>query len=154
MILKPKQNHPDRSVQKSQDRKKADKFGQMLLLLLIVFFDCNDVVHNEFLPQVRTINKQCYLEVIYRLHVAIRQKLTEFWKNQSWILQHNNAPANTSMLVREFLAKNKIVITVYTGKTWLPADFFLFPKLRKPTKEKRFATIKGIKEDWKKRWYK
>ena len=31
-------------------------------------------------------------------------------KTQSWILHHDNAPAHTSMLVREFLAKHKTVI--------------------------------------------
>ena len=56
------------------------------------------------------INKEYYLEVMQRLREAIHQKRTELWKNQSWISHHNNAPADTSMLVREVLAKNKIVI--------------------------------------------
>ena len=51
-----------------------------------------------------------YLEVICRLRKAIHQKRIELWKNQLWILHHDNLAANTSMLVREFLAKNKTVI--------------------------------------------
>ena len=47
-----------------------------------------------------------YLEDMRWLREAIRQKRTELWKNQSRILHHDNAPAHTSMLVREFLAKN------------------------------------------------
>ena len=75
-----------------------------------VLFDCNGVLHHEFLPQCRTVNKEYYLEVMRRLRQAIRQKRAELWKNQSWILHNDNAPDHTSMLVRRFLAKNKTVI--------------------------------------------
>ncbi|KAA1414165.1 hypothetical protein F0U44_22385, partial [Nocardioides humilatus] len=117
-------------------------------VLLTVFFDCNGVVHHEFLPQGRTVNKEYYLEVMRRLREAIRQKRTELWKKQSWILHHDNAPAHTSMLVREFLAKNKTVIMPQPPYSphLAPADFFLFPKLKTPMKGKRFATIEAIKE--------
>ena len=37
-----------------------------------VFFDCNGVVHHEFLPQGRTINKEYILEVICRFRETIR----------------------------------------------------------------------------------
>ena len=83
-----------------------------------------------------------------RLREAILQKLTEFWRNQSWILQHDNAPAYTSMLVREFLVKNKTVIMPQPpySPDLAHADCFLFPKLKAPMKGKRFATIVEIKE--------
>ena len=38
-----------------------------------------------------TANKEYYLEVMRRLREAIRQKRIELWKNQSWILHHDNA---------------------------------------------------------------
>ena len=71
-----------------------------------------------------------------------RQKRTELWKNQLWILQHNNAPAHKSMLVHEFLAKNRTVIMPQP-----PADFLLFPKLKTQVKGKRFVTIEKIKKN-------
>ena len=81
----------------------------------------------------------------------------------------------TSMPVREFLAKNKILIMPQPpySPDLVPATFFLFPKLKTPTKGNRFDTIEEIKEkskhellvtakslfqkclkDWKKRWHK
>ena len=75
----------------------------------IVFFDCNGLPY-EFLPQGINVKKEYFLEVLRRLHEAIRQERLELRKNQSWILHHDNAPSHTSMLVREFFAKNKIVI--------------------------------------------
>ena len=115
-------------------------------VLYTVFFDCNGVVHHEFLPQGRIVNKEYYLEVKSRLCKAIRQKCTELWKNQSWILHHNNASAHTSMIVPEFLAKNKTVIMLQApySPDLVLADFFLFPKLKAPMKGKRFATIEEI----------
>ena len=84
--------------------KKARQVRSNVKVLLTVFFDCNGV------PQDRTVNKEYYLEVMRQLRKAIRQKRTELWKNQSWILHHDNTPAHTSMPVREFLIKNKTVI--------------------------------------------
>ena len=47
------------------------------VVLLTVFLDCTSVVHHEFLPQGRTVNKEYYLEVMRRLREKIRQKRTE-----------------------------------------------------------------------------
>ena len=52
------------------------------------------------------------------------------------------------MLVLEFLVKNKTVIMpqpLYSTDL-VPADFFLFPKLKELMKGKRFPTIEEIKE--------
>ena len=92
--------------------KKAHQIRSNVKDLLIVFCDCNGVVHHEFLLQCRKVNKEHYLEVIHRLREVIRQKRTELWKNQTWILHHNNAPAHTPKLVNEFLAQNK---TIFIG---------------------------------------
>ena len=117
--------------------------GSNVKVLLTVFFDWNGMVHHEFLPQVQMVNKEYYLEVMSRLREAIRQKRTKLWKNQSWILTHDNAPVYTSMPVREFLAKNKTVIMPQPPylPNLVPADFVLFPKLKTPMKEKLVATI-------------
>ena len=75
---------------------------------------------------------------------AICQKRTELRKNQSWSLQHNNAPAHPSMFVREFLAKNKrIIMSKFIGlgtHLHFPLPTFW------PLKGKRFATIEEIQE--------
>ena len=56
---------------------KAHQVRSNVKVLLTVFFDCNGVVHHEFLPQGRTVNRECYLEVMRRLCEAIPQKRTE-----------------------------------------------------------------------------
>ena len=53
--------------------EKAYQVRSNVKVLLTVFFDCNGVVHHEFLPQGRTVNNEYYLEVKRRLREAIRQ---------------------------------------------------------------------------------
>ncbi|UYV80262.1 hypothetical protein LAZ67_18002221 [Cordylochernes scorpioides] len=81
--------------------KKARQVRSNVKVLLTVFFDCRGLVHHEFLPQGRTVNKEYYLQVIRNLREAIRQKLPDLWKNKNWLLHHENAPAHSSLLVDE-----------------------------------------------------
>ena len=104
-----------------------------------------------------------------------KQFFRMFWQNHSWKLHHDNASAHTSLLIRDFLVKNKTVILPQPpySPDMAPCDFFLFPKLKRTLKGRRFANIDEIKteslkelnaipksefrkcfEDWKKRWYK
>ncbi|UYV77765.1 CLCN3 [Cordylochernes scorpioides] len=108
--------------------KKARQVRSNVKVLLTVFFDCRGVVHHEFLPQGRTVNKEYYLQVMRNLREAIRQKRPDLWKNKNWLLHHDNAPAHTSLLVRDFLAKNNTLMMPqppYSPDLAL-CDFFLF----------------------------
>ena len=155
--------------------KKARQVRPNVKVLLTVFFDCRGVVHHEFLPQSRIVNKKYYLQVMRNLREAIPQKRPDLWKNENWHLHHDNAPAHTALLVRKFLAKNNTLMTPQPpySPELAPCDFFLFLKLKRPMKGRRYATIEEIKaaskeelnkitkndflkcfEDWKKRWHK
>ena len=100
--------------------------------------------------------------------------LWNLWKNNSWLLHHDNAPAHTSLLVREFLTKNNTVRTPQLpySSDMATCDFFLFPKIERTLKGRRLTVIDDIKsvslkelkvirkiefekcfEDWKKRWH-
>ena len=83
------------------------------------------------------------------LREAIRKKRPELWKNNLWLLHHDNAPAHSSLLVRNFLAKNNTVIMPQPpySPDLVPCDFLLFPRLKRPMKGRRFATIEEIKTE-------
>ncbi|UYV72614.1 hypothetical protein LAZ67_10000060 [Cordylochernes scorpioides] len=114
--------------------KKARQVRSNVKVLLTVFFDCRGVVHHEFLPQGRMVNKEYYLQVMRNLREATRQKRPDLWKNKNWLLHHDNAPAHTSLLVRDFLAKNNTLMMPQSpySPELAPCDFFLFPKLKRP----------------------
>jgi hypothetical protein len=42
-----------------------------------LFFDHKGVVHFEFLGQDQAVNQHCYLEILARLHEAVRQRRPE-----------------------------------------------------------------------------
>ena len=116
-------------------------------LMLTVFFDSEGVVHYEFLPQGRTVNKDYYLEVIQRLREEVRKKIPDAWRENEWMLQHDNAPSHSSFLVRDFLAKHATTVLPQPpySPDLAPADFFLFPKLKSTLKGRRFESIEAIK---------
>ncbi|UYV60352.1 hypothetical protein LAZ67_1000919 [Cordylochernes scorpioides] len=154
--------------------KKARQVRSNVKVLLTVFSDFRGVVHREFLPRGRTVNKENYLQVMRNFREAIRQKRPDLWKNKNWLLHHDNAPAHTSLLVRDFLAKNNTLMMPKPpySPDLAPCDFFLFPKLKRPMKGRRYSTLDEIKtaskeelkkkkkiflkcfEDWKNRWHK
>src|SRR5215475_1605402 len=135
-------------VSKTSPRpKKARKVRSHVKVMLKVFFDSEGVVHYKFLPQGRTVNKEYYLEVMQRLHEAVKKKRPDAWRENRWMLQHDNAPAHSSFVVRDFLAKHATTVLPQPpySPDLAPADFFLFPKLKSTLKGRRFESIEAIK---------
>jgi len=70
------------------------------------FLDSEGIVHHEWAPDGQKINKEFYVEALRRLRESVRRKRPEKWRDGDWILHHDNAPAHTSHLVQQFLAKH------------------------------------------------
>jgi len=68
----------------------------------VKFSDIQGTVHKEFLPPGQTVNGKFYCEVLKRLREGIRRRRPDKWKNNDWFLHHDNAPAHTSLVVRQF----------------------------------------------------
>jgi transposase len=104
-------------------------------------------VHHEFLYQGQTVNHWYYLKVLKRLRENVRSNKPKLWKNNSWFLHHDNAPAHALLLIRDFLAHTSTTVLPQPpcSPDLAPADFFLFPKLKSALKG-RFQTIQVITE--------
>ncbi|UYV70401.1 hypothetical protein LAZ67_7002912 [Cordylochernes scorpioides] len=155
--------------------KKARKTPSKVKVMLTVFFDYQGIVHHEFQQQGSTITADSYLGVLRRLREAIRQKRPELWRSKSWILHHDNAPAHTALKISKFLQDHSTSVLPQPpySPDLAPCDFFLFGKLKKKLKGRKFQSIEEIKveskkamkaipktdyqrcfADWKKRWLK
>jgi len=79
----------------------------------------------------QTVNQVYYLEVLERLREKVVRKRPELLANSSWILHQDNAPAQTALSVREFLATKQITVLENPAysRDLAPSDFFLFPKI-------------------------
>lgn len=172
---------PETADQSSEYRAKAEprpkkprQSRSKIKVMLTVFFDHRGVVHSEFLPTGQTVNKEYYLGVMRRLREAVRQKRPELWRDNSWILHHDNAPSHTALILREFLSKNSTHVAPQPpySPDLAPCDFWLFAKLKRPLRGNRFESIEEIKresvnalkaipsedfeacfEEWERRWH-
>ena len=71
------------------------------------FFDSRDIVHNECVPPGQTVNHAFYKDVLERLRNRVQRVRTDIVDD--WVLHHDNAPAQTALSIREFLAKKNIL---------------------------------------------
>ncbi|UYV82056.1 hypothetical protein LAZ67_21000621 [Cordylochernes scorpioides] len=87
-----------------------------------------------------------------RLREAIRQKRPELWRSNSWILHHDNAPAHTALKISKFLQDHSTSVLPQPpySPDLAPCAFFLFGKLKKKLKGRKFQSIEEIKAESKK----
>ena len=97
------------------------------------------------------VNKEFYVKVLRRLRSSVRRRRPDLWDNQSWMLHHDNAPVNASILICHYLAKHQTTVLPHPPYTpdLATADFFLFPKLKAILKGRRFQTINDVEENTK-----
>jgi len=103
-------------------------------------------VHKEFVPSGEIVNGKFYCEILRRLGENMRCKWPEISKNRDWLLHHDNAPAHTSLVVREFLTNNDMTTLPHPAYSpdLVPCDFYVFPKLKLWVKGRRFVSILEI----------
>lgn len=129
--------------------RKLRHIRQAVKTLLIVFFDSQGIVHQEFVPQNQTLNQAYYKEVLIRLREKIRGKRPALFRTRAWFLQHDNAPGHNSLAIREFLAEKKIPVLPHPSYSpdLSPCDFFLFPRVKIFLKGKTFDDVGVMKKN-------
>ncbi|XP_068204662.1 protein GVQW3-like [Palaemon carinicauda] len=111
--------------------KKARMSKSLVKVMLIAFFDMEELVHIEFVPRGCAVNAILYVEVLKRLRESIIRKRPEKLRN-GWLLHHDNSPSHTSLLVRQFMAGKNLAAVPHPpySPDLAPCDFWLFPKMR------------------------
>jgi hypothetical protein len=57
-----------------------------------------------------TVNRWYYLRVLNRVRENVRSKRPQFWRNNSWFLHHDSAPAHASLLICDSLANTNTTV--------------------------------------------
>jgi histone-lysine N-methyltransferase SETMAR len=114
--------------------------------MIITFFDIKGIVHNEFVSTGQIVNSGLYCDVLRRLRENVRRRHPELWRQQAWLLHHDNVPSHTSVLTQQFLSKNKMTVISHPpySPDLTPCDFFLFQKIKLKLKGRRLDTIEEI----------
>jgi len=110
--------------------KKARQVKSNVKSTIIAFFDVKRNVHKEFVPTGQNVNSGFYCDVLRRLRENLRRRRPKLWREQTWLLHHDNAPSHTSVLTQQYLAKNKIAVipTHRTPLIWHPVTSSCFQK--------------------------
>ena len=82
----------------------------------------------DWVPEGQNVNQVYYKEVL-TLHELVRRR-PEIWKNGSWVLHQDNAPAHNTLPVKMFLTKHKITVLEHPlhSPDLAPCDFFYFQR--------------------------
>ncbi|XP_035221813.1 histone-lysine N-methyltransferase SETMAR-like [Stegodyphus dumicola] len=148
MTLKPSVKAPKWRSPSSPRQKKFRFEKSKIKVMLVAFFDCDGLIHHEFLPPNMTVNGQFYTEVLDRLRKRNRRVRLHFQQKGSWLLLHDNARPEIALPVRRFLAQHSVVEMQHPpySPDLAPADFFLFLKLKNSLKGTRFQDVEAIKK--------
>ena len=100
-------------VGEKSPRPKKLKFQKShIKTMLIIFFDSQGTVHNEFIPERKTVNAEFYKGVMNRLLKRIQWVRPVAFFSRDFFLLHGNAPARKAASFWKFLTQ-KNVTTLY-----------------------------------------
>jgi hypothetical protein len=112
------------------------------------FFRRKRIVHCEFVPLNTTVNSDFYCDVLRSSRENVRRNRTELWRNQNWLLHHDNAHVHTSLKTTEFVTNNMVIVPHPPYSSDLtPCDFASFPKLKMKLKGRSFETASDIQRE-------
>jgi len=117
-------------------------------------FDQKVIAHKEFVPPDQTVNAAFYVEILKRLRENVRRKRPDQWRNNTWLLRHDNAPAHAVLLTRRFLTENNMTVVPHPPYSpgLAPGDFFLFLKLKWSLRGEDFRRWRKFKQSRRPSW--
>ena len=130
------------TTKKKKPREDRSK-GKVMLEL---FLDSNGIAHMEFIPEVVTVNRTRYKEILGRLRDSVRRKSPELWCRKNCLLLHENAPAHQPVLVQEELARQPVTVLPHPpySPDLAPCDFYLVPRMKTLIRGSRFHSAEEV----------
>jgi len=78
----------------------------------------------------------------------VRRRRLDLWRGKKWLLDHNKAPAHSSLLIHDSVTKHEMVLVPQPlhSPNLAPADIFPITKLKSVLKG-QFESVEEIKEN-------
>ena len=115
-------------------------------VMLAVFFDINGPVVQVSVPRGRTVTGTFYKHrILGKLNKYFEKRRPKTGLKGIRLL-HDNAPAHTSRVVTDFLKTKKVTVLPHPpySQDLAPADFFLFPKLKKMLSGRKYGSRNAV----------
>ena len=115
-------------------------------LMCTVFFDAEGIITVDFLEKGNTINSARYIASLRKLLRDVSRKRTEK-RGKQFVLHQDNARPHTSRETGTFMERQGIRRLEHPpySPDLAPADFFLFPKLKKMLRGHQFESVKEVR---------
>lgn len=116
--------------------------------VLIAIFDKPGVIHKEFTHDGQTVNSAFYVGVIGRSLKRISRARPQFRTEGSWLLLHDSALPQRTLVVKIFRTKHGVVeiSRPHHSPNIAPTGFLLFQKVKTFFRGKRFQGVEDIKK--------
>ncbi len=139
----PRNERRPRKALRSRTRKST---------MITTFFDCNGLIHCEFVPQGETVTADSYCETLARLREKIRRKRPHLWvKTGLWrhyLLHHDNATPHTAVPTLAALGESGTDMLAHPpySPDLAPNDYFLYPELKRQMRGVVYRTVPEVQQ--------
>lgn len=115
-------------------------------VLYAIFFSCDGIAIQVPVPKGKCVTGRYYRDVVLKKLKKYYQKRRTVTGFKHVRLLHDNAPAHTSQIVREFLKSEKVTVLPHPpySPDLAPCDFFLFPKLKNFLSGRRYNSRQAV----------
>jgi hypothetical protein len=87
------------------------------------------IVHKKFVPPGQTVNGKFYCNILRQFRDNIWCEPPDIWRDNSWALHYDNAPAHRHLLCSSFWLRQILQSSPTFSTHWtLPPVFFLIPE--------------------------
>jgi hypothetical protein len=116
--------------------------------MVLAFFDAKGLIYTNYVPKGTTVNAKYIVEALGTFLKVLRKKRPIMAAGE-WFLHWDNPPVHTTATVTDWLAARRVKMIEHppNSQDLAPADFFLFPKVKK-----ELAGLTLMRESFKKDW--
>lgn len=124
--------------------KKAKQVGSKLKSMLVIFFHCENTIHQEVAPPSQTVNQHYYYwKVSQHLRERVHWKHLEWQQNQDWLIHLHYVLEHIAVWVQEMSPATNIILVPCPSHSpdMVPWDFSCFQEQNHSYKNIIFRTF-------------
>lgn len=125
---------------------KALKCPSEKKVMVVPFFDSTGLIYTHYVPKGATINAEYFVGILKTFLKVLKARRPHKW-NTGWALHMDNARPHTARLTMDFIKAKNITLVPHPpySPDLAPADFWLFPNVKKELAGSTFESFTEVK---------